>query len=96
MKKPTQKVAYLSRNSVVSEIFYQSPFSAQQPKWQNSCSQMWLKKQLYIELGFIPYHYLEVLYCSWEYKNNCKFISYNCMMERKSVQVLNKHFDTRA
>ena len=53
MKKPPQKVAYFSRNSVVSEIFYHCPFTAQQPKWQNSCSQMWLKKQLYIELGVL-------------------------------------------
>ena len=26
-------------------------FTAQQPKWQNSCSQMWPIEQLYIELG---------------------------------------------
>ena len=25
--------------------------SAQQPKWQNSCSKMWSIEQLYIELG---------------------------------------------
>ena len=29
-------------------------FTAQQPKWQNSCSQMWLIEQLYIELGILP------------------------------------------
>ena len=45
MKKPPQKVAYLSRNSVVSEIFFF------QPKWQISCSKMWPIEQLYIELG---------------------------------------------
>ena len=28
--------------------------SAQQPKWQNSCSKMWSIEQLYIELGKIP------------------------------------------
>ena len=46
LKKPPQKVAYLSRNSVVSEIFFF------QPKWQISCSKMWPIEQLYIELGF--------------------------------------------
>ena len=51
MKKPPQKVAYLSRNSVVSEFFF---LTAQQSKWQNSCSQMWSIEQLYIELGYIP------------------------------------------
>ena len=49
IKKPPKKVAYLSRISVVSEIF---PFTAQQPKWQNSCSQIWPIDQLYIELGY--------------------------------------------
>ena len=48
MEKPPQKVAYLSRISVVSEIF---PNNAQQPKWQNSCSKMWPIEQLYMELG---------------------------------------------
>ena len=53
MKKPPQKVAYLSRNSVVSEIFHFTAHSAaQQPKWQNSCSKMWSIEQLHIELGF--------------------------------------------
>ena len=42
-KKPPQ-----SRHSVVSEFF---SFTAQQPKWQNSCFQMWPIEQLYIELG---------------------------------------------
>ena len=45
MKKTPQKVAYLSRNSVVLEIFHLLP------KWQNLCSQMWPIEQLYIELG---------------------------------------------
>ena len=27
--------------------------TAQQPKWQNSCSKMWSIEQLYIELGFL-------------------------------------------
>ena len=27
-------------------------FTAQQPKWQNLCSQMWPIEQLYIELGY--------------------------------------------
>ena len=48
MKKPPQKVAYLSRNSVFSEY---SSFTAQQPKWQKSCSKMSPIEQLYIELG---------------------------------------------
>ena len=48
MKKPPQKVAYLSRILVVSEIFHNT---AQQPKWQNSSSKMWPIDQLYIELG---------------------------------------------
>ena len=47
-KKPPSKVAYLSRILVVSEIFHNT---AQQPKWQNSCSKMWPIEQLYIELG---------------------------------------------
>ena len=34
---------------VVSEIFHNT---AQQPKWQNSCTKMWPIEQLYIELGF--------------------------------------------
>ena len=46
MKKPPQKVAYLSRNSVVSEI------SLLLPKWQKSWSKMWPIEQLYIELGY--------------------------------------------
>ena len=50
MKKPPQKVAYLSRNSVVFRNF---SLTAQQPKWQNSCSKMWSIEQLYIELGLI-------------------------------------------
>ena len=40
MKKPPQKVAYLSKNSVVSEIFLLLP-----------TAQMWPIEQLYIELG---------------------------------------------
>ena len=31
--------------------FRNFPFTAQQPKRQNSCSQMWPIEQLYIELG---------------------------------------------
>ena len=58
LKKPPKKVAYLSRNSVVSEIF---PYTAQQPKWQNICSQMWPIEQLYIELGTKSYEYLHIL-----------------------------------
>ena len=53
-KKTHQKVAYLSRISVVSEISAFSHITAQQPKWQNSCSQMWPIEQLYIELGYKP------------------------------------------
>ena len=34
--------------------FRNFPFTAQQPKWQNSCSQMWPIEQLYIELGQQP------------------------------------------
>ena len=45
MKKPPQKVAYFSRNSVVSEI------SLLLPKWQKSWAKMWPIEQLYIELG---------------------------------------------
>ena len=49
MKKPPSKVAYFSRILVVSEIFHNT---AQQPKWQISCSKMWPTiEQLYIELG---------------------------------------------
>ena len=48
LEKPPSKVAYLSRILVVSEIFHNT---AQQPKWQNSCSKMWPIEQLYIELG---------------------------------------------
>ena len=59
MKKPPQKVTYLSRNSVVSEIFHLLPTvhcsAAQQPNWQNSCSKMWPIEQLYIELGVNTY-----------------------------------------
>ena len=47
IKKTPQKVAYLSKISVISDIFSNT---AQQPKWQNSCSQMWPIEQLYIEL----------------------------------------------
>ena len=32
--------------------FRNFPFTAQQPKWQKSCSKMWPIEQLYIELGF--------------------------------------------
>ena len=35
------------------------PFTAQKPKWQNSCSQMWPKEQLYIELGSLLTSFLE-------------------------------------
>ena len=52
LKKTPQKVAYLRKISVVSEIFHNT---AQQPKWQNSCSQIWQIEQLYIELGLGPY-----------------------------------------
>ena len=31
--------------------FRNFPFTAKQPKWQNSCFQMWPIEQLYIELG---------------------------------------------
>ena len=48
LKKTASKVAYLSKILIVSEIFYNT---AQQPKWQNSCSKMWPIEQLYIELG---------------------------------------------
>ena len=44
MKKPSQNVAYLSRNSVVSEFF---SIFAQQPRWQK----MWCIEKLYIEQG---------------------------------------------
>ena len=40
LKKPPQKVAYLSKNSVVSEIFLLL-----------QTAQMWPIEQLYIELG---------------------------------------------
>ena len=30
------------------------PTTAQQPKWQDSCSKMWSIEQLYIELGLGP------------------------------------------
>ena len=104
MKKPPQKVAYLSRNSVVSEIFhlkfiysekaskfckisillssYVVPvkskveisqnfvafseymnFTAQQPKWQNSCSKRWSIEQLYIEL---PLHPSQIKNVTWK------------------------------
>ena len=53
LKKLPKKVAYLGRNSVVSEIFLFCLNAAQQPKWQNSCSQMWPIEQMYTELGFI-------------------------------------------
>ena len=45
MKKPPQKEA---------EIWWFQKFfiTAQQPKWQNSCSQIWPIEQLFIELGF--------------------------------------------
>ena len=46
-KKTPQKVAYLSRIST----FQKFSLTAQQPKWQNSCSQLWSIEQLYIELG---------------------------------------------
>ena len=32
-------------------MFQKFSLTAQQPKLQNSCSQMWLIEQLYIELG---------------------------------------------
>ena len=54
MKEPPQKVAYLSRNSIVSEFFTYCLLTAQQPKWQKSCSKMRSIEQLYIELGFRP------------------------------------------
>ena len=44
MKKPPQKVAYLSKNSVVSEISLLLPNS----------SKMWPIEQLYMELGVKP------------------------------------------
>ena len=31
--------------------FRNFPFTAQQPKWQKSCSKIWPIEQLYIELG---------------------------------------------
>ena len=49
MKKPLEKVAYLSRNSVVSEIFHLLPNS---PNGRIHVFQMWSIEQLYIELGF--------------------------------------------
>ena len=50
--KPPLKVAYLSRNSVILDIFIILPNST---KWQNICSKMWPIGQLYIELGPRPY-----------------------------------------
>ena len=50
MKKTPQKVAYLFKQKF--RRLRNFPFTAQQPKWQNSCSQKWHIEQLYIELGF--------------------------------------------
>ena len=51
LKKSPQKVAYLKQKF---RRFRNFPFTGQQPKWQNSCSQMWPIEQLYIELGCQP------------------------------------------
>ena len=57
-EKTPQKVGYLSR------IFL---LTAQQPKWQNSCSQIWPTEQLYIELGwqYIFHAHLLILVDKW-------------------------------
>ena len=79
IKKPPQKVACLSIISVVSEIFLNT---AQQPKWQNSCSQMWHIEQLYIELG-----------CAHKkFKNlpkNCRFLKE--WMQQLEIQAIKVH-----
>ena len=43
-----------SKSSILKQkfrCFKNLPFTALQPKWQNSCSKMWPIEQLYIELG---------------------------------------------
>ena len=59
MKKPHQKVAYLSRNSVVSEIFLFLPNSPNGRIHVPKCpAQMWPIEQLYIELGCLVNRFL--------------------------------------
>ena len=48
VEKTTPKSSILKQKF---RCFRNFPFTAQQPKWQNSCSQMWPIEQLYIELG---------------------------------------------
>ena len=48
MKKTTPKSTIFKQNFGRFRNFH---FTTQQPKWQNSCSQMWPIEQLYIELG---------------------------------------------
>ena len=47
-KKTTSKSCLLKQKF---SCFRDFSFTAQQPKWQNSCSRMWPIEQLYIELG---------------------------------------------
>ena len=52
MKPPSRKVRYVSRISVISEIYPYCPKLRRRPKLQNSCSLMWhIVEQLYKELG---------------------------------------------
>ena len=98
VEKTTPKSSILKQKF---RCFRNFSITAQQPKWQNSCSKMWPIEHLYIELGFYQEPWLDI---SWPKSINTYVIvksfsvtiysdKSHARVSRQSLSAFHQHFN---